>query len=345
MRRADERWRVGPTIELVRESAAPRVPDRQWTTADAPVAEQFALYQQAIDDAFVPVTVRRRGLGAFVSEVSVWRLGGVEVSDIAAPPQSARRSGADVARSTDDVFFLNLPLDDGAEARQHGRLAQLRPGDFVVLDGNQPFDLHFGASFRQISLKIPAELLRARLDAVPEMTALRVQARTGIGSVASAAIRAAATSAAYLDSRTAAALGEHLTDLVALALGAAQPRRSGTPSELLLAAAHAEIDRRLADPDLSPAVVAHRIGVSTRYLHQVFAEHGPSFGRWVQARRLDRARRLLADPDSASLSIGEVAAAAGFADASYFARVFGRQHGLSPRRFRTIQHDPGTGTQ
>jgi len=43
--------------------------------------------------------------------------------------------------------------------------------------------------------------------------------------------------------------------------------------------------------------------------------------------RLRQARRLL---ESGTLSIGEVAAAVGYSDSSYFCRVFRRETGMSP---------------
>lgn len=42
--------------------------------------------------------------------------------------------------------------------------------------------------------------------------------------------------------------------------------------------------RSLGNPDLTPARVAERIGISVRYLHQLFADSGVSFGRWLLAR-------------------------------------------------------------
>jgi len=54
--------------------------------------------------------------------------------------------------------------------------------------------------------------------------------------------------------------------------------------------------------------------------------------RYVIARRVERAKRLLQGGD---LSLAEVAALAGFSDQSQFSRHFKRLVGVTPGQFRT----------
>lgn len=73
-------------------------------------------------------------------------------------------------------------------------------------------------------------------------------------------------------------------------------------------------------------------GISENYLsRQVKQSTGRSIGAWIDAARLVRAKRLLADT---SLPIIDVAAAAGIDDQSYFARFFKRETGQTPTEFR-----------
>ena len=104
-----------------------------------------------------------------------------------------------------------------------------------------------------------------------------------------------------------------------------------------LAHAHAaleEVERSLGDPGLTPATVAARVGISTRYLHQLFSARGQSFGRRLARRRLERCRADLADPVYAEWTIAEIGWRNGFADPSYLARAFRRAYGVSPGEHR-----------
>ena len=119
---------------------------------------------------------------------------------------------------------------------------------------------------------------------------------------------------------------------MALSLGSGRPAKSG--SVALTQVALEEVERSLADPALSPTMVAGRIGVSTRHLHQLFSARGPSFGRHVLTRRLEPCRQDLSDPGLATLTIGEIGWRNGFLDPSYLARAFRRAYDVSPGEHR-----------
>ena len=102
----------------------------------------------------------------------------------------------------------------------------------------------------------------------------------------------------------------------------------------LLERLQAEAERSLAEPDLAPADVADRAGVSVRYLHKLFAASGTSFGRWLVARRLERARAALLAPVAGDRTIATVALEHGFRDPSHFARVFRARYGATPAQVR-----------
>ncbi len=115
-------------------------------------------------------------------------------------------------------------------------------------------------------------------------------------------------------------------------------RRSRRRSRsLMLAVVLGQVDRSLDDPDLSPAGVAERVGISTRYLHRLFADNGPSFSRWVLSRRLERCHDDLVDPALEQWTIAQIAHRHGFRDPSYMARAFRVRYGASPRQLRQPQ--------
>ena len=87
------------------------------------------------------------------------------------------------------------------------------------------------------------------------------------------------------------------------------------------------IDARLDRPT-SVADVARLTGRSVPRLHALFRAHlGTTPGRYLEARRMDEAARLL---DATALPVARIAEAVGFADASSFGRAFRRARGESP---------------
>jgi AraC-like DNA-binding protein len=73
----------------------------------------------------------------------------------------------------------------------------------------------------------------------------------------------------------------------------------------------------------------------------VHREAGEPYARWLAARRLALARRLLASrPD---LAVKEIAGLAGFGSASAFSRFLRRRTGLTPTAFRARAALPDAG--
>jgi AraC family transcriptional regulator, positive regulator of tynA and feaB len=89
---------------------------------------------------------------------------------------------------------------------------------------------------------------------------------------------------------------------------------------------------RLADPELSPAMLARELHVSVRTLYRAFASVGQSVASYIRQRRLEQARLALTAPSS-RLSITELAAYWQFADGSHFTRAFKKRYGQTPAEY------------
>jgi AraC-like DNA-binding protein len=93
------------------------------------------------------------------------------------------------------------------------------------------------------------------------------------------------------------------------------------------------IEEQLADPNLSPAMIAQKHHISPRYLHLIFSEHGTTVGTWIRSRRLAKCRAELANLRK-DRSVTEIAMDWGFNDVAHFSRSFSSAFGISPREFR-----------
>lgn len=140
------------------------------------------------------------------------------------------------------------------------------------------------------------------------------------------------------DAVLARQVSSHMTDLVALALGAtndaAHVARGRGVRAARLHAVRADILANLTNPDLSIGIVAANSGVTPRYVRMLFEREGSSFTDFVLEQRLTRAHRMLTDLRNAEQMISAIAFATGFGDLSYFNRAFRRRFGDTPSGVR-----------
>jgi AraC-like DNA-binding protein len=114
-----------------------------------------------------------------------------------------------------------------------------------------------------------------------------------------------------------------------------RPPALAAAQEEAIAAAIAFMERRHGDEDLAVADVAAAAGLSPHWFSAVFAAAtGVPPWQWLTTLRIGRAQRLLA---AGRLGVTAVALEVGFADPSYFARVFRAQAGCSPCVWRAQQ--------
>lgn len=91
----------------------------------------------------------------------------------------------------------------------------------------------------------------------------------------------------------------------------------------------------LTDPSLSVHMLADTVHLTPDYLSHLFhRETGQTLTAFINRERIANARKLLESREGAPLNISEVSWACGYADPGYFARVFRREAGQSPREYR-----------
>jgi AraC-like DNA-binding protein len=123
-----------------------------------------------------------------------------------------------------------------------------------------------------------------------------------------------------------------LAQLVAILASDIRPGRGLHPK---VVQARQYIGRSLALADLNVQSVAEWLQCSPDYLSHLFhRETGVRLAAYINRCRIRHSRELL---DSTALNISEVAWACGYRDAGYFARVFKRTTGQSPREYRRRQ--------
>lgn len=96
-----------------------------------------------------------------------------------------------------------------------------------------------------------------------------------------------------------------------------------------------EEDGLYRDPDLGRLVVAERLGISEGYLSQVMsAQVGEPFSDYVNAYRIEEAKRLLTAPEFDPYSLEAIGLEAGFKSRSAFYTGFKKATGMTPGQYR-----------
>jgi AraC-like DNA-binding protein len=130
----------------------------------------------------------------------------------------------------------------------------------------------------------------------------------------------------------------HVYELMALVVGATRDAAELAQGRGLKAARLHAIKRDIAgnldQHGLSVKLLAARHGLTPRCVQRLFETEGVTFTEYVISRRLERARRMLGDPNRDSDKISAIAWDCGFGDISHFNHLFRRRYGLSPSDVR-----------
>ena len=292
--------------------------------------EELISHQEALGDA-------AQEDAQFCGTIKRCLLGMVDVAYITTTIASYVRTPELVCDGRDAVFAV-ICLEGGMLCTQSEIPIRIGPGEGVICDSVEPGGLQMQAETRYWALKVGRADMTKMVPHIKRLAGLKLN-NTGM---------AVKLLAKYLDGlqegdalgneREARIFGEHLLDLISMAIGAEGDARQLAERRGVRAARHAavlrEIERNIADNTLNAASVAEMLGVTPRYVHFLLQESGRTFSEHVLARRLEIVEALLGDAGKANLKISAIARQAGFADMSYFNRSFRNHFGDTPSGYR-----------
>jgi AraC-like DNA-binding protein len=248
-----------------------------------------------------------------------------------------RRSRAHIARSSGTDYLIRLQLHCESVCSQGGEEVRLGPGDFSLCDTARPYQLAFNRPVSILTLRVAKNLLQRYVGCPEQLVNVPVSGSSGPGSLAARVIREIwQSSDETLQSGVAPRFANVVLELIASAyvgIGSAKVDRSCLSSALRLRIVDF-IDQFLCDPDLSPAVVARALKISSRHVHRLFAQQGNTVARYILQRRLEKCRAALADPLLAGLSLTHICSEYGFRSLPHFSRLFREGYGMAPRDYR-----------
>ena len=308
------------------------VAHRRWHTADVESRRALAYWVDTICSSFLEVDIDSPQRSHFSAGLDQSEFGPATLSLLTADTQTVRRTRARIARSRDATFFL-LQLRAGRmRLRQYGRDTEIQAGDCIVVDCNEPYEANCLLATECMVLRFPEAWLKTWVPAPQDAAARALSGSSGWGKALSAALSNLTADCSDSFALPAGIVADQLAALLALATERDQTLTTSTEKLTL------RIVRKMRDhclePDLTPATIAAKEGISKRYLHFLLAKAGTTFVAELMRARLDCAQRLLRDDRFAALPVGEIAARCGFAQPSHFARRFRASFGTSPVEYR-----------
>lgn len=294
--------------------STPAVPV-EFSIAGLPARRRVELWENHNADALIGLRCRTLTEAALEATEINLQLERVHLARVRGTAHVVERDHALIRRRPAGSVALYFSLAGQAFFYHDDGVHTVAPGELLMCDADRPFMRGFSQGLEELVLKIPRQTF-AEVTGVDHLDRPSVVAFGGGAHPVAEALARAVGAAARAD-------GAHpveertLLQLVGALAGTGRDDRPAAHR----AAAQAYIDRHLASPALSAPQVAAAVGISTRQLSRVFAAAGTSLPKYVLARRLEAAHRLLADPASA-LTAAEVAARCGFASPAHFSHAF-----------------------
>jgi AraC-like DNA-binding protein len=260
----------------------------------------------------------------FRAQMVTGRLGQVRVAEFTTPAGQCFRDPVEPGQGRVQIELIS---HGRVYVEQEERQAQLAAGDLVMIDPDRPLQVTSTAT-RHLTVLMPQQLLSIEPDQVPRLAGIPLPGAHGSGALVSALVRTAVRTLGTFGPEEAVRSGAAIADLVTATLAT---RLKQSPDETLRAQIRAFIATRLADPDLSPAMVAAAHHLSLRRLQKLFQDEPLAVAALIRHRRLERCRIELLEPHP---TVALVAARWGFSDPAHFSRLFKATYGQSPSDYR-----------
>jgi AraC-like DNA-binding protein len=311
--------------------------NRAFFNTDAlPERDRFPMYCEEIGRRYIGLDFRTQDQARFSAKLAVQRAGLVDIVHSSTATIDSVRTPQLVSDGDNSLCVVLLESGSGHQT-QCGNEHVLASHTAVLCDGGYAGECNFITDAQYWSLRIPRRKITDLLPRVTRFAGARLDKNVTAQRLLFGYLRAI-FDIPLNAGRATEFYGEHIIDLVALALGAEGEGRAVAEERGARAARRSAIlrmiERRSGDPGLSAIAIALLLGITPRYVHLLLEETGKSFTHHVLERRLDKAAALLRDPLWRGRKIADIATEAGFTDLSHFNRAFRRHFGATPSDIR-----------
>lgn len=309
-----------------------------YSTNTVPPKQQLEYWNELICRRFTQLECEAGSSRSYRGSLSAVDLGVVQLSKVDADPSTVNHSRHLVSSSSEDNMLLHLQLSGQSVNRQREHESALRPGDYVLCNTTERYSVEFDQPMTMLVARFSTSEFKRRTGLDPfSVTCRRAQRQPQQSSILAKVATDAWHSQTWITApESRAALGEALMATLAaetIANFKACNNLSRT-GEVVLARAQHLIMTHMANPDFDQTALAALLGISTRYLRQLFAQYETTFSRYLLEQRLQRAHGILKTLPEGNGRVSRVAFDCGFNNPSHFTRVFSEHFGTPPSRVK-----------
>jgi AraC-like DNA-binding protein len=300
--------------------------------------DRASLWRGVIRDVYAHLEIDVAPGLEFFGQIVRSQLGEIEITDVRTDTEIARRTRQHISRSPTDAYIYLLVRSGLLHVTQFGRRCAIGPGQYALLDLDEPYEFNHAERVHKVGLKLPRPLLRRSAGEIAAHCAVPHDATAGIARLAADYIAGLADSAVNLPDQQSYLLSRTASDLVFLSLEAnTEAAFADEPAVRAAIRRRAKvfIEAHCASADLRPETIASGLRVSLRYLHQCFEGAELTVMQQIRKIRLDRALADLEDPTLRHRPINQIAFRNGFSNLSHFSDAFKTQFGRTPRDVRS----------
>lgn len=313
-----------------------------FSTESIPVWQRREWLCEVIGREYANVSITAPKKEQLFNEMCIYSWQDLRLSVIHSNAISIQRLPQEPSLASQDAYLGVILLSGDYQLEQNGREVFLKPGDITIYDATRPHRIYCPSSFSKLIVSIPRKLMHERLPGVEHYAARKVNGNNGLGAVASDFIQSIAREANQMTIDAFSATAKQSLDLFALALNSIEPAslNFSRSRSLSLRRIKDYVEQHLDNPELDTETVVQEIGLSARYINELFHDENTSLMRHVWQSRLIHCHQDLISPQYFYRSVSETALRWGFNDFSHFSRAFKNKYGLTPSVLKKLGTTP-----
>lgn len=308
------------------------------STERLPAAGKLAAWNAIYSSRMSTVEFNAADQQKFAAELSVAQLGPVRLARLSVDDCSVERRKTHIMRDSTRLYTLLLQAKGSSTFYHCGNEARLSEGDFMLCDLGLPHLFETKHPSVTIMVRMPPDVLRDYLPTPEQFCGLRLERTVGMASTAGAIVQNLSDNlfGGGVQTGFETRIARYLLEMISMSYVAGyEPVLKGSAVQWQRRNSIIRyIEDNLRDPGLTATSIAEGLGLSPRYVRNIFAMNGEKVLAYVLRRRLEECARQMHDPAWNGHTLTEIAYSWGFNSAAHFTRTFRQHFGMSPREYR-----------